>query len=108
MGGNDSQKLLPWRGSTPLRGANLRLNYEINNVTETAVGISRAHHPWPVWPWPQLLQPAWVIFAKHRWVSSGARRSYGSGQHELGEAVLREPAIRKLGFRRWVGDKDIR
>jgi hypothetical protein len=41
MGGDDSQKLLPWRGSTPLRGANLRLNYEINNVTETAVGISR-------------------------------------------------------------------
>ena len=25
MGGDDSQKLLPWRGSTPLRGANLRL-----------------------------------------------------------------------------------
>src|ERR1017187_1219231 len=36
MGGDDSQKLLPWRGSAPLRGANLRLNYEINNVTETA------------------------------------------------------------------------
>ena len=39
MGGDDSQKLLPWRGSTPLRGANLRLHYEINNVTQ--VGISR-------------------------------------------------------------------
>jgi len=25
MGGDDSQKLLPWRGPTPLRGANLRL-----------------------------------------------------------------------------------
>src|ERR1039457_804802 len=36
MGGDDSQKLLPWRGSAPLQGANLRLNYEINNVTETA------------------------------------------------------------------------
>ena len=36
MGGDDSQKLLLWRGSTPLQGANLRLNYEINNVTETA------------------------------------------------------------------------
>ena len=42
MGGDDSQKLLPWRGSTPLRGANLRLHYEINNVPETAAGISRA------------------------------------------------------------------
>jgi hypothetical protein len=31
MGGDDSQKLLPWRESTPLPGANLRLNYEINN-----------------------------------------------------------------------------
>src|SRR5271157_125120 len=28
MGGDDSQKLLPWRGRSPLRGANLRLNYE--------------------------------------------------------------------------------
>src|SRR5689334_2129100 len=31
--------------STPLQGANLRLNYEINNVTENALGISRFHHP---------------------------------------------------------------
>jgi len=38
MGGDDSQKLLSWRGSTPLQGANLRLYYEINNVTDTALG----------------------------------------------------------------------
>ena len=44
MGGDDSQKLLPRRGSAPLRGANLRLNYEINNLTETAAGISRCLH----------------------------------------------------------------
>jgi hypothetical protein len=72
MGGDDSQKLLPWRESTSLRGPNLRLNYEINNVTETAAEISRV---------PSSLadmasaQPAWVIFGKHRWVNSGARRS---------------------------------
>ena len=35
MGGDDSQKLLPWRGSAPLRGANLRLHYEINTLTQT-------------------------------------------------------------------------
>ena len=28
----------PGGESTPLQGANLRLNYEINNVTETALG----------------------------------------------------------------------
>jgi len=42
MGGDDSQKLLPWRGDQlPLLGANLRLNYEINNVTETAPRFAR-------------------------------------------------------------------
>jgi|GEM_PF-1774445 hypothetical protein len=36
MGGDDSQKLLPWRGSAPLRGANLRLNYEINTLPQSS------------------------------------------------------------------------
>ena len=39
MGGDDSQKLLPWRGSNSSPGRNLRLYDVINNVTETAVGI---------------------------------------------------------------------
>ena len=66
----------PGGESTPLQGANLRLNYEINNVTDTALGnlagatiilagISRG---------PQL-QTAWVTFGKQRRVNSGARRS---------------------------------
>src|ERR1017187_4976380 len=57
----------PGGESTPLQGANLRLNYEINNVTDTALGnlagatiilagISRG---------PQL-QTAWVTFGKQR------------------------------------------
>src|SRR5664279_3822730 len=61
--------------STPLQGANLRLNYEINNVTDTALGnlagatiilagIRRG---------PQL-QTAWVTFGKQRRVNSGACR----------------------------------
>jgi hypothetical protein len=42
MGGDDSQKLLPWRGIYFPSGAQTSgSNYEINNVTETAVGISR-------------------------------------------------------------------
>ena len=70
MGGDDSQKLLPWRGDQlPLQGANLRLNYEINTVTETAPRFARL--PTGLW---LSLQAAWVIFGKHRWVSSGARR----------------------------------
>ena len=41
MGGDDSQKLLPWRGIYFPSGAQTSgSHYEINNVTETAVGIS--------------------------------------------------------------------
>ena len=37
MGGDDSQEAPAREGSQlPLQGANLRLNYEINTVTETA------------------------------------------------------------------------
>ena len=35
----------PGGESTPLRGATSGSYYEINNVTETAVGISRGRHP---------------------------------------------------------------
>src|ERR1035437_5974437 len=35
----------PGGESTPLRGATSGSHYEINNVTETAVGISRGRHP---------------------------------------------------------------
>ena len=35
----------PGGEATPLRGANLRLIYGINNVTEIAIGISRTS-PW--------------------------------------------------------------
>ena len=48
MGGDDSQKLLPRRGDQlPLQGANLRLSYEINTVTETAPRFARL--PTGVW-----------------------------------------------------------
>src|SRR2546426_4501828 len=66
----------PGGESTPLQGANLRLNYEINNVTDTALGNLGAEDTivLPVWPGPQL-QTAWVTFGKQRRVNSGARRS---------------------------------
>src|SRR2546426_7502797 len=57
----------PGGESTPLQGANLRLNYEINNVTDTALGNLGAEDTivLPVWPGPQL-QTAWVTFGKQR------------------------------------------
>src|SRR2546422_6978545 len=77
MGGDDSQKLLPWRGSTPLRGANLRLNYEFNTVAENCADGERAAHlprPKPAAVVAQL-QTTWVTFGKQTWATSPARRS---------------------------------
>ena len=74
MGGDDSQKLLALERNVLLSGAQTSgSNYEINNVAETAVEISR-RHSWPTWHGLRL-PPAWVIFGKHTRVSSGARRS---------------------------------
>jgi hypothetical protein len=75
MGGDDSQKLLPWRGIHSSPGRKPPAHGEINTVTENCGGdLAACLHPWPVWPWPQL-PTAWVIFGKHRWVTLGARRS---------------------------------
>ena len=70
MGGDDSQKLLPWRGIYSSPGRKPPAHYEINTVTETAPRFARL----PCGSVAQL-QTAWVIFGKHRWVSSGAHRS---------------------------------
>ena len=56
----------------------------INTVTEPAVGISRAP-PSLALASATALQPAWVIFRKYRWVSSGARRSFGCLWRRTGE-----------------------
>src|SRR5450756_606191 len=73
MGGDDSQKLLPRRGvhSSPGRKPPAQLTKSTISLI-LAVGLSRGA-PWTLGLWPQL-QPAWVIFGKHRWVNSGARR----------------------------------
>ena len=42
MGGDDSQKLLPWRGINLLSGAQTSGSQQINTVTETA-GSDRGH-----------------------------------------------------------------
>src|SRR2546427_936946 len=80
----------PGGESTPLQGANLRLNYEINNVTDTALGNLGAEDTivLPVWPGPQL-QTAWVTFGKQRRVNSGARRS---PNHSKPTSVSYDPA----------------
>ena len=73
MGGDDSQKLLPWRGIISSPGRKPPAHYEINTVTETTRRILPGRQR-------SLAQPqaAWVISGKHRWVSSGACRStYG-------------------------------
>jgi hypothetical protein len=45
MGGDDSQKLLPWRGIHSSPGRKPPAHYRINTVTETTVGFLRACHP---------------------------------------------------------------
>ena len=70
MGGDDSQKLLPQRGILLPSGAqtsgSLRNQHcNVTNVTENCGQPGR---------FVAQLQPVWVIFGKHRWVNSGARR----------------------------------
>jgi hypothetical protein len=43
MGGDDSQKLLPWRGIYSSPGRKPPAHYEINTVTETAPRFARLH-----------------------------------------------------------------
>src|SRR5450432_173671 len=73
MGGDDSQKLLPWRGIHSSPGRKPPAQLRINNVTETA-GWNLARGTPSFWPRPQL-QTAWVTFGKQRRVNSAARRS---------------------------------
>jgi hypothetical protein len=47
MGGDDSQKLLPWRGIYSSPGRKPPAHYEINTVTETAPRFARL--PAGVW-----------------------------------------------------------
>ena len=72
MGGDDSQKLLPWRGLPLLSRAqtsgSLRNQHCNGNGAPFCAAASGIV--------PQL-QTAWVILGKHRWVSSVARRSPG-------------------------------
>ena len=72
MGGDDSQKLLPWRGIHSSPGRKPPAQLRINNVTETA-GWNLARGTPSFWPRPQL-QTAWVTFGKQRRVNSAARR----------------------------------
>src|SRR5713101_5369082 len=98
----------PGGESTPLQGANLRLNYEINNVTDTALGNLGAEDTivLPVWPGPQL-QTAWVTFGKQRRVNSGARRRSPTTTrfftaYSIWTTVIRCPALSSCAARELV------
>ncbi len=80
MGGDDSQKLLPWRGSTSSPGPKPPAYYEFNTVAENCAGwgtcrpssaqASRGNGP--------QLQTHWVTFGKQTWVTSPVRRRTAS------------------------------
>jgi hypothetical protein len=73
MGGDDSQKLRPWRGPHLLSGAHQTSGSQQITVTKTAMGFSRAPLPRPARSVVQL-QTAWVTFGKQTWVTSRKRR----------------------------------
>src|SRR5205809_4206 len=87
----------PGGESTPLQGANLRLNYEINNVTDTALGNLARGTP-SFWSRPQL-QTAWVTFGRQRRVNSGARRR----STDWAGLPRQEAAAAPVGLRPWTG-----
>jgi hypothetical protein len=70
MGGDDSQKLLPWRGIYSSPGRKPPAHYEFNTVSENWAAELAAT---PRAAGAQLLT-AWVTFGKQSWVTSPARR----------------------------------
>ena len=78
MGGDDSQKLLPWRGVHSSPGRKPPANYETNNVTDTALGNLARGTP-SSWAGASA-QTAWVTFGKQRRVNSRARRRSQRGE----------------------------
>ena len=77
MGGQDSQKLRPWRGRLLLSGAQYTsgsLQNQHSNGNPTARLRGDAALPGQPRAKAQL-QTAWVILGKHRWVTSRKRRS---------------------------------
>jgi hypothetical protein len=76
MGGDDSQKLLPWRGvhSSPGRKPPAQLrNQQCSGKLRG--GELAGHGPRPSQPrFVAQLPTAWVILRKQTWVTSAARR----------------------------------
>ena len=103
MGGDDSQKLLPWRGIHSSPGRKPPAQLRINNVTETA-GWNLARGTPSFWPRPQV-QTAWVTFGKQRRVNSAARRRALGKFQEVAGACEELLATRKT-FARYELDDD--
>lgn len=98
MGGDDSQKVRPWRGIALLSGApQTSGSPQHHTVTENCSGISQSDAPFPASRLVTQLPTAWVIFGKQRRVSSGARRRrenqaaqrYGRVRAETGREGIR-------------------
>src|SRR5438128_11557962 len=89
MGGDDSQKLLPWRGMILLSGAQTSGSLRIQHCSGKLGGGELAAHlprPKPAAVVAQL-QTTWVTFGKQTWVTSPARRS--PNQHQASAAQRR-------------------
>jgi hypothetical protein len=90
MGGDDSQKLLPWRGIHSSPGRKPPAQLRINNVTETA-GWNLARGTPSFWPRPQL-QTAWVTFGKAE-AGQFCRAPKRCGGFQ--EGTIRRPMLRR-------------
>src|SRR3989442_15815273 len=87
MGGDDSQKLLPWRGilSPPGRKPPAQLRIQHCSGKLRGWGTCRHHLPRTT-PGPVVAQlRTWVIFGKQTWVISPARRRLGAAFPAGGE-----------------------
>ena len=83
MGGHDSQKLRPWRGTYSSPGRSEPPATAINNLTQVLVPDAgstvsleaRGDYSWAYTCLPlALLHTAWVIFGKQMWVTHRERR----------------------------------
>jgi len=95
MGGDDSQKLLPWRGIYSPPGRKPPAQYEINTVTETAPRFARL--PAGVWlsyslPGSFLASTGGSLLARAEVIEHGRRRilHFNVTQHPTAEWVAQQ------------------
>ena len=93
MGGDDSQKLLPWRGMILLSGAQTSGSLRFQHCSGKLRGWRTCRPPPPSPSQAAVvaqLPTAWVTFGKQTWVNSPARRS------RISPPTLRQERSRSL------------